>query len=95
MKNEIKKEEFNIYEFIGFAETHYNKFYKKFVLSFDTIEAMEVGIKIAINIENECYKILCYGNIEVYSYHKIIRDLGINYGIYKNEREFRKDYRRL
>lgn len=92
MEKIIYKEDFNINELIRFAEEHYPKFYEEFVLSFDSVESMEVSIKLAINIENKCYKRFDYYNNEFYYYHNIIRDLGINYDIYKNELEFREDY---
>ena len=34
------------------ARVHYPKFYEKFVLSFDSIEAMEVSINLLINVDD-------------------------------------------
>ena len=56
-KKILSKEEF----LKGISETarvHYPKFYEKFVLSFDSIEAMEVSINLLINVDDyyEAYR---------------------------------------
>ena len=50
-KKILSKEEF----LKGIGETarvHYPKFYEKFVLSFENIEAMEVAINLLINVDD-------------------------------------------
>ena len=75
-------------ELIGYAY-HCNKFYEEFIKSFNSYEAMMVSIKLAINIEDDKYCYYYFGY--KYYYRKIIRDVGIRLGIYKNQEEFEKD----
>ena len=51
-KKILSKEEF----LSGIAETarvHYHKFYEKFVLSFENIEAMETTIELLVNVDDD------------------------------------------
>lgn len=52
-------------------------------------EAMEVAVKLAINVEDDkYYKFYLYRNVYEYDYDTLIKDLGIQYGIYENESDF-------
>ena len=93
----MRREDFDINKLIKEAEGYYPKFYEEFVLIFDSIESMEVSIKLAINIESNEYKYNLFNSYSnyyeyYYNYRKIIRDLAINYGIYKDEEEMGKDF---
>ena len=93
----MRREDFDINKLIKEAEGYYPKFYKEFVLSFDSIESMEVSIKLAINIESNEYKYNLFNSYSnyyeyYYNYRKIIRDLAINYGIYKDEEKMGEDF---
>lgn len=91
----METEDFNIYEFIEATEV-YLKFYKEFVLNFNSYEVMETSIKLTINVDSDEY--LHYGYdyygeyFERRDYDKLIRDIGLHYGIYKNKQEYEKDY---
>lgn len=85
----MKKEhlmEFDIDTFIKFARRS-TKFYKEFIEKFDSKEAIEISIKLAINIQDDKY----YNIVDCCDLFKIIKDVGILYGIYENEEEFCKD----
>ena len=93
----MRREDFDINKLIKEAEGYYPKFYEEFVLSFDRIESMEVSIKLAINIESNEYKYNLFNSYSnyyeyYYNYRKIIRDLAINYGIYKDEEKMGEDF---
>ena len=75
-------------ELIGYAY-YYNKFYEEFIKSFNSYESMMVSIKLAINIEDDKYCYYYFGY--KYYYDEIIKDLGLHYGIYKNEEEVEED----
>lgn len=75
-------------ELIGYSY-YYTKFYEEFIKSFNSHEAMMVSIKLAINIEDNEYCYYYFGY--KYDYRKIIRDVGIRLGIYKNQEEFEED----
>ena len=97
MEKIVWKEKFDINKIIKEAEGYYPKFYDEFVLSFDSKEVMETSIKLAIDIESDKYKYnsfnSCINYYEYYyNYRKIIIDLAINYGIYKNEEEVVEDF---
>ena len=91
----METEKFNIYDFIRSTED-YLKFYKEFVLNFNSYEVMETSIKLTINVDSDEYFGSDYGfdgeYFEYYDYNKLIRDVGLHYGIYKNEEEYEKDY---
>lgn len=93
----MRREDFDINKLIKEAEGYYPRFYEEFVLSFDSVESMEVSIKLAINIESNEYKYNLFNSYSnyyeyYYNYRKIIRDLAINYGIYKDEEEMGEDF---
>lgn len=93
----MRREDFDINKLIKEAEGYYPKFYEEFVLSFDSTESMEVSIKLAINIESNEYKYNLFNSYSncyeyYYNYRKIIRDLAINYGIYKDEEKMGEDF---
>ena len=93
----MRREYFDINKLIKEAEGYYPRFYEEFVLSFDSIESMEVSIKLAINIESNEYKYNLFNSYSnyyeyYYNYRKIIRDLAINYGIYKDEEKMGEDF---
>ena len=93
----MRREDFDINKLIKEAEGYYPRFYEEFVLSFDSIESMEVSIKLAINIESNEYKYNLFNSYSnyyeyYYNYRKIIRDLAINYGIYKDEEKMGEDF---
>ena len=97
MENTVWKEKFDINKLIKEAEGYYPKFHEEFILSFDNKEVMETSIKLAIDIESDKYKydrLNRYANyyLYYYNYRKIIIDLAINYGIYKNEEEAGEDF---
>ena len=83
--------EFDINKLIEIANKHYPKFYKEFVLIFnDNKEAMTTSIKLAIDIENEKYR---YEFVTYkFDYYSIIRDAGIFFNIYRNEKNFYEDF---
>ena len=97
MENIIFKEDFDVNKIIKIAEEYYPKFYNEFILSFNNKEVMETSIKLAIDIESDKYKYNRFNRYAnyyqyYYNYRKIIIDLAINYGIYKNEEEAGEDF---
>ena len=86
-------EEFDIEDLIGWGSS-FPEFEEKFIETFDSSEAIEVAVKLAINIDayfKSGYDMdYCY--FENYDYWNMVKDLGILYGIYKNEEEFEEDY---
>ena len=83
--------EFDFNKLIEIANKHYPKFYKEFILIFnDNKEAMATSIKLAINIEDDRYK---YEFVTYkFDYYSIIRDAGIFFDIYRNEKNFYEDF---
>ena len=83
--------EFDINKLIEIANKHYQKFYKEFISIFNNNkEAMAISIKLAINIEDDRYK---YEFVTYkFDYYSIIRDAGIFFNIYRNEKEFYEDF---
>ena len=75
--------------FIACAKYSCSKFYKEFLSNFNN-EIIEVCVKLVIDFENDNYKFYCFGGFEL-DYINIIKDLGIYYGIYENEKEFCED----
>lgn len=82
------EEEFNVEALIKWA-SRYPKFEEKFIETFDSKESLEVYLKLTININD--YFETEYIEVE-YDYENMIRDLGIQFKIYKNEEEFEEDY---
>lgn len=82
--------EFDIDKLIEIANKHYPKFYKEFISIFNNKEAMATSIKLVIDIEDDKYKdeFITYK----YDYYTIIKDTGIFYKIYKNEKKFYDDF---
>ena len=89
----MRIEKFDIERFIGLAE-RYPEFEEKFIKRFDSKEAIEVYLKLAININAyfHCGYDYDYCYFECYDYFNMIKDLSIQLGIYKNEEEFKEDY---
>ena len=87
------EEEFNIETLIEWA-SHYPEFEEKFIETFDSKESLEVYLKLTINVNDYFDTEYDYddGYLERYDYENMIRDLGIQFKIYKNEEEFEKDY---
>lgn len=87
------EEEFNIETLLGWA-SYYPEFQEKFVEKFDSKESLEVVLKLMINVNDYIEKDYDYdeGDYEHYDYENMIRDIGIKFGIYKNEEEFEGDY---
>lgn len=87
------EEEFDIKTLIEWA-SYYPEFEEKFVEIFDSKESVEVVLKLTINVNDYIEKGYDYdeGKFERYNYEDMIRDLGIRFGIYKNEEEFEDDY---
>lgn len=87
------EEEFNIETLLGWASC-YPEFQEKFVEKFDSKESLEVVLKLMINVNDYIEKGYDYdeGDYEHYDYENMIRDIGIKFGIYKNEEEFEDDY---
>ena len=83
--------EFDINKLIEIAKKYYPKFYKEFISIFNNNkEAMMTSIKLAIDIENEKYK---YEFVTYkFDYYSIIRDAGIFFDIYQNEKNFYEDF---
>ena len=82
------EEEFNVEALIKWA-SRYPEFEEKFIETFDSKESLEVCLKLTININD--YFETEYIEAE-YDYENMIRDLGIQFKIYKNEEEFEDDY---
>ena len=82
--------EFDIDKLIEIANKHYPKFYKEFISIFNNKETMATSIKLVIDIEDDKYKdeFITYK----YDYYTIIKDTGIFYKIYKNEKNFYDDF---
>ena len=82
---------FDINKLIEIANKHYPKFYKEFISIFNNNkEAMMTSIKLAIDIENEKYR---YEFVTYkFDYYSIIRDAGIFFDIYQNEKKFYEDF---
>lgn len=87
------EEEFDIEILIRWA-SYYPEFQEKFVETFDSKESLEVVLKLTININDYFETGYDYdeGEFERYNYEDMIRDIGIRFGIYKNEEEFEDDY---
>ena len=85
------KSEFDIDKLIKIANKYYPKFYKEFVSIFNNNkEAMMTSIKLAINVESEKYR---YEFVTYkFDYYSIIRDAGIFFDIYQNEKKFYEDF---
>ena len=83
--------EFDIDKLIEIANKYYPKFYKEFISIFNNNkEAMMTSIKLAIDIENEKYR---YEFVTYkFDYYSIIRDAGIFFDIYQNEKKFYEVY---
>ena len=83
--------EFDIDKLIEIANKYYPKFYKEFVSIFNNNkEAMMTSIKLAINVESEKYR---YEFVTYkFDYYSIIRDAGIFFDIYRNEKNFYEDF---
>ena len=83
--------EFDIDKLIEIANKYYPKFYKEFILIFNNNkEAMMTSIKLAIDLENEKYR---YEFVTYkFDYYSIIRDTGIFFDIYQNEKNFYEDF---
>ena len=86
-------EEFDIEDLIGWGSL-YPEFEEKFIETFDSNEAIEVAVKLAINIDAYFESGYDYDGeyFEHYNYNNIIKDLSIQLGIYKNEEEFKEDF---
>ena len=82
------EEEFNIETLIEWA-SQYPEFEEKFIETFDSKESLEVFLKLTINVND--YFETKYIEAE-YDYKNMIRDLEIQFKIYKNEEEFKADY---
>ena len=82
---------FDINKLIEIAKKYYPKFYKEFISIFNNNkEAMMTSIKLAIDIENEKYR---YEFVTYkFDYYSIIRDAGIFFDIYQNEKKFYEDF---
>ena len=82
---------FDINKLIEIAKKYYPKFYKEFILIFNNNkEAMITSIKLAIDLENEKYR---YEFVTYkFDYYSIIRDAGIFFDIYRNEKNFYEDF---
>ena len=82
---------FDINKLIEIAKKYYPKFYKEFISIFNNNkEAMATSIKLAINIEDDRYK---YEFVTYkFDYYSIIRDAGIFFDIYRNEKNFYEDF---
>ena len=82
---------FDINKLIEIAKKYYPKFYKEFILIFNNNkEAMMTSIKLAIDLENEKYR---YEFVTYkFDYYSIIRDTGIFFDIYQNEKNFYEDF---
>lgn len=87
------EEEFNIETLIEWA-SYYPEFEEKFVETFDNKDSLEVVLKMTINVNDYIEKGYNYdeGDYECYDYEHMIRDMGIQFKIYKNEEEFEEDY---
>ena len=85
-------EEFDIEDLIVWSSL-YPEFEEKFIEKFDSSEAIEVAVKLAINIDDYFKSGYDYDGeyFENYDYWNMVKDLGILYGIYKNEEEFKED----
>ena len=82
------EEEFNIETLIEWA-SRYPDFEEKFIETFDSKESLEVFLKLTINVNDDFET--KYIEAE-YDYKNMIRDLEIQFKIYKNEEEFKADY---
>ena len=82
---------FDVNKLIEIANKYYPKFYKEFISIFNNNkEAMMTSIKLAIDIENEKYR---YEFVTYkFDYYSIIRDAGIFFDIYQNEKKFYEDF---
>ena len=82
--------EFDIDKLIEIANKYYPKFYKEFVSIFNNKEAMMTSIKLAIDVESEKYR---YEFVTYkFDYYTIIKDAGIFFNIYRNEKNFYEDF---
>ena len=87
------EEEFNVEALIKWA-SRYPEFKENFIETFDNKESLEVFLKLTINVNDYIETGYEYdeGYFERFNYETIIRDLGIQFKIYKNEEEFECDY---
>ena len=86
---------FDINDFIEYSFKFYPKFYKEFVLKFKNVDLVENEVKSKIDVEDYEYKKHCGKDTVGINYYKIVRELGIEYHIYKDQKEMRKDYSML
>ena len=83
--------EFDVNKLIEIAKKYYPKFYKEFISIFNNNkEAMMTSIKLAIDIENEKYRY----EFVTYKFdnYNIIKEDGIFFNIYRNEKNFYEDF---
>ena len=73
------------------AEESHPRFYREFVKKVDDNIWLETSIKLAINIEDDDYKYINHFGKIHYDYYQIIKNVGMFYGIYKNESDFYRD----
>ena len=73
------------------ANIHYPKYYKEIISIFnDNKEAIAISIKLAIDVEDDKYK---YEFVTYkFDYYTIIKDAGIFFDIYRNEKNFYEDF---
>ena len=84
-------ENFYVNEFIGYIRVCNPKFYEEFVLNFENIESFKVSINLVIKPEDYEYHYPGCEDDYKYDYYNMAKDLGLHYGIYKNEEELYKD----
>ena len=85
-------EKFNIEILKKIAEEFHPKFYREFVKKIDDNIWLETSIKLMINLDDNDYKYIDYNEKIKYDYYQIIKEVGMRYGIYKDESDFYRDY---
>ena len=80
----------DINKLIEYAEKYCPKFYKKFLSNFNDYQSIEICVQLTIDLKDDEYIFYQHGRYE-FDYFAIIRELGIQFNIYKNDESFYED----
>ena len=82
---------FDVNKLIEYAKEYCPKFCDEFLSNFKNSKAIEVCVRLTIDLTDEEYIFYRYGGGREFDYLAIIRKLGIQFNIYENYENFYKD----